>query len=101
MGAQRVVSVVHGQVVWKPHVCVICALFSWVKTIAAVHQSPFPAPTLEIHMQDSFALEPNKPRRMVRVFNLKIIHYCQTALSSKQALRTPPVLLYEIGRSPG
>ena len=30
---QRVISVVHGQVVWKPHVCVICALFSWAKKI--------------------------------------------------------------------
>ena len=43
-------------------------------------------------MQDSLALERKKPRRIIRVFDLKIINYCQTALSSKQALRTPPVL---------
>ena len=52
-------------------------------------------------MQDSLAQEPNKPRRIIRVFDLKIIHYCQIALSSKQPLRSLPVLLENVGRSPG
>ena len=44
-------------------------------------------------MRKSLPLEPNKPRRIIPVFDLKIIHYCQTALSSKEALATLPVLL--------
>ena len=52
-------------------------------------------------MQNNLALEPNKPRRIIRVFDLKIIQCCQTALSSKHALRTPPVLLKNVRQSLG
>ena len=52
-------------------------------------------------MKDSMGVQPIKPRRTIRVFDLKIIDYSHTALSSKQALRTPPVLLKNVGESPG
>ena len=52
-------------------------------------------------MQDSLALEPKKPRRIIRISDLRIIQYCQIAQSSKQAFRTLPVLLPKVGRSPG
>ena len=83
--AQRIVSVVHGQVVWKPHVCVICALFAGRNKLAPVHHSPFPDPPERYTCRTPLPLEPNKPRRIIRVFELKIIHCCQTAVSSKQA----------------
>ena len=47
------------------------------------------------------AEEPNPPRRIIRVSGWKMIHCPQTVLSGKQALRTPPVLLWNLGRSPG
>ena len=49
---------------------------------------------------NSLGLQPNKPRRIIRVFDLKIMDYSQTVVSSKQAYGTPPVLLKNIGRSP-
>ena len=39
------------------------------------------------------AEEPNQPRRIIPVPGWKIIRCPQTVSSSKQALRTPPVLL--------
>ena len=39
------------------------------------------------------AEEPNRPRRIIRVSGWKKIDCTQIVVSSKQALRTPPVLL--------
>ena len=47
------------------------------------------------------AEEPNQPCRIIRVSVWKRIHCPQTVLSSKQALRTLPVLLWNVGQSPG
>ena len=44
-------------------------------------------------------LQRNKPRCNIRVFDLKMIDYSHTLLSSKQALWTLPVLLKNVGRS--
>ena len=42
LSAQRVVGVVDGQVVWKPHVFAICALFSWAKQTCSSAPFTFP-----------------------------------------------------------
>ena len=43
LSAQLVVSVFHGQVAWKPHVCVICALLGERKLLqCGNHPSLFP-----------------------------------------------------------
>ena len=52
-------------------------------------------------MKDGLDLQFNKPRRITRVSDLIIIDYFQTVLSSKQALRNPPVLFKKVGRSLG
>ena len=51
-------------------------------------------------MKGSMSLQPNKPRHNIRVLDLKKIDCSHTRLSSKQVLRTLPVLLKNVGRSP-
>ena len=51
-------------------------------------------------MKNSLGLQPNKPRCITQVLDLKIIGYSQTVQPSKQAYGTPPVLLKNVGRSP-
>ena len=53
-----------------------------------------------MHVQKGWALQPNRPGRIIRVSDLNMIDYCQTFLSSKHAYRTPPVLLKNIERTP-
>ena len=44
-------------------------------------------------MWDGLDLEPNRPRRVIWVFDLKKLHYFQIAPSSKKALGTLPVVM--------
>ena len=52
-------------------------------------------------MQNNSVLPPNRPRRITRAFDLKMIDYYQTSLSNKQGQRAPPVLLQMVGQGPG
>ena len=102
MSAHCFLLAAHGQVMHNPimHFC-LCDLRPCLPGLYKCTDSPFAVPTCKVHMQGSLELEPDRPRRNIRVFGVKMIPYFYTALSSKQALRTPPVLLKNVGRSPG
>ena len=90
MSAARFVLAAGGHVVHKPDsVCDQCPSSAGLSNDTT---SPFPVLSRRMLMQHSFDLEPNTPAWIIRVFDLKIIHHFQNALSSKQARRTPPVV---------
>ena len=62
LSLQRVVSVVHGQVLWKPHVCVICAVFCRARHLLQCTNLPSVLHMREAHVgQLGSATEPASP----------------------------------------
>ena len=96
--AQRVVRVVHeGDVQSSPFLAEAHVFVGSVPFLAGLGSAPITLYLSHLRAKADAgrfaAEEPNQPRRIIRVSGWKIIRCPQTVLSSKQALRTPPVLL--------
>ena len=103
--AQGVVGVVHEEVVLSSPFLVKANLI--LRSVPFVAVRPTAPLTLYLsHLKTAAdvrrfqAEEPDQPRRIIQVSGGKKTHCRQIVLSSKQTLRTPPILTSNVGRSP-